>query len=209
MNGCKGGAALLGDGHRRRLPRILITILAVVWSTTTFAQEPAVIRCPDIGTKLRFSTSNDMLEVVQDLGGGVCRYRNTTTQREFSRFLTLDATSKIFAPNLEKLAALSPLQVGKSVSIPYSGADNRNGDGAWDITISIEKFETVKVPVGDLPTYVILRDDHSFGSAGRWQYRWWYSPALGYAVQFEFLTLRGNPPPTYPKDWKLVGIQKR
>jgi hypothetical protein len=194
------------------MPRILCRLsglLAIAWSTAAVAQQPVEIRCPDIGTKLRFSTSGSMLEVIQDLGGGVCRYRNPTTNREFTRFLTLDTTSPIFSPNLERLATLNPLEVGKSVSIPYSGPANRGGDGAWDITISVEKFETVKVPIGNLPAYVILQDERSFGTQGRWLRRWWYSPVIRYAVQFEFVTLRGSPPTPYPQNWQLTEVALR
>jgi hypothetical protein len=208
------------DGHRvpctfdegavmRRAVCALVTVIWIACATTTFAQEAAEIRCPANGTMLRFSTSRDMLEVVRDLGGGVCRYRNTTNQREYDRFLTLDAKSKLFEPNLDKLRMLGPLQVGKSVSIPYSGPANRGTDGAWDITISVEKFETVKVPVGDLPAFVVLQDEHTFRGSGHWQWRWWYSPIVHYAVQFEFVTLNGNPPMPYPRDWKLVELKPR
>jgi hypothetical protein len=185
-------------------------LAAAVWithSTATFAQEIAEIRCPASGTVLRFSTSRDMLEAVQDLGGGVCRYRNTTTRREYDRLLTLDTKSKIFAANLDKLRMLGPLQVGKSVNIEHSGASVTGSDGVWDITISVEKYETVKVPVGELPAFVILQDERSFGGNGHWQRRWWYSPMIRYAVQFEFTTLAGNPPPNYPRNWNLVELK--
>lgn len=187
----------------------LIGVIAIACSTAAFAQEAAEIRCPAVGTKLRFSTSRDMLEAVQDLGGGVCRYRNTTSQREYDRFLTLDAKSKIFAPNLDKLRMLGPLQVGKSVDISHSGASVTGSDGAWGITISVEKYETVKVPVGDLPAFVILQDERTFSGNGHWQRRWWYSPIVRYAVQFEFVMLGGNPPPNYPRNWKLVELKLR
>jgi hypothetical protein len=187
----------------------LISVFAIACCTAASAQEAAEIRCPDVGTKLRFSTSPDMLEVVRDLGGGVCRYRNATSQREYDRFLTLDAKSKIFQPNIDKLKALSPLQVGKHISVPHSGASNLGSDGAWDITIAVEKFEVVKGPVGDLPAFVILQDERSFGGNGHWQRRWWYSPIVHYAVQFEFATLSGNPPSPYPRNWKLVELKLR
>jgi len=192
--------------------RAVCALVAVTWiacSTATFAQEAAEIRCPANGTMLRFSTSRDMLEVVGDLGGGICRYRNATSQREYDRFLALDAKSKIFAPNLDKLRMLNPLQVSKSVDIPHSGASVTGSDGAWDITISVEKYETVKVPVGDLPAFVILQDERSFGGNGHWQRRWWYSPIVHYAVQFEFAMFGGSPPPNYPRNWKLVELKLR
>jgi hypothetical protein len=39
--------------------------------------------------------------------------------------------------------------------------------------------------------------------------RWWYSPTLRYAVQFEFVTLRGLPPKPYPANWQLVEVKPR
>ena len=200
-------AVICAAGVVRSAVCALVTV--VTCSMAAFAQETSEIRCPDVGTKLRFSTSSDMLEVVRDLGGGVCRYRNTTNQREYDRFLALDAKSGLFEPNLAKLRMLGPLRVGKSVAIPYSGPANRGTDGAWNITISVEKFETVKVPVGDQPAFVILQDERTFSGRGHWQWRWWYSPNVRYAVQFEFVTLSGNPPMPYPRNWKLVELTSR
>jgi hypothetical protein len=186
-----------------------ITLLSIAWSTATLAQEPVVIRCPDVGTKFRVSPSNVTIEVIEDLGAGICRYRNAANGRDFTQFVEFNVKAKPIESNLEKIRSLSPLQVGKSVSFTYSGPATRGTDGAWTYTVAVEKFETVKVPAGDFPAYVILYDERGFGGGGRWQSRWWYSPVVRYPVQFEYLTLRGNPPPSYPKDWKLGEVKLR
>jgi hypothetical protein len=193
---------------RRLFLGALSGALATACSTAAVAQQPAVIRCPEAGTTLRFSAGEGAIVSVGEVGGAVCRYRSQKTQREFNRFLIFDMSSKLYEDNIDDLRTLSPLEVGKSVSLTHSGLSNHGRNKAWNITFTVEKFETVTVLVGRLPAYVIVRDERSTSGHGRWLRRLWYSPVVGYAVKFEFETLAGDPPDPHPRNWELVEIKQ-
>jgi hypothetical protein len=42
---------------------------------------------------------------------------------------------------------------------------------------------------------------------GTWESRWRFSPALAYAVKFDFRTIHGDPPPNPPRSWELVSVR--
>ena len=173
------------------------------------AHAQAGAKCPAPGTEFKFSNSEDLMIAEQDLGRYVCRYKNSRTGATIDRILIFNTTSVLFKPNLDKMRSLIPLEVGKKTSFLNSGASVTGGDGTWEHTISVESREEVTVPAGRFPCLVILHSDTTTAgsSRGRWERRWCFSPAVGYAVNFEYRTIHGSPPSNYPKNWQLVSVR--
>lgn len=165
------------------------------------------VRCPAPKTQFRTSLGG-AAESLGDVGGFVCRFKDLKTGKTAERILgAFDFETPIVKANIDKFRSLIPLQVGKSMSWSFSGASNLGGSGDWYYTISIEKYETITIPVGTLPSFVILQVEQTHAGGGRWERRWWYSSLLGHIIKFEFKTVRGNPPPNYPKNWELIEIR--
>src|SRR6266404_1939589 len=187
--------------------RVLCTCPGLILVAQATAAQSGEVRCTSTGTQLSFSEGTTV-ESLGDAVGFICRFNNARTARGFDRILGhLDLSSPLIKANLDRIRTLIPLQVGKGISFVGTGADNLGGNGTWSYSISVEKYEAVVTPAGTLQSFLILWVEQSFGSGGKWERRWWYSPQVGYAVQVEFKTTHGNPPKPYPPNYQLTTIR--
>jgi hypothetical protein len=168
------------------------------------AAQSGEVHCPAKGTQLTFSDA-ERIEAVSDEGNYVCRFKSLSTEKKFDRLFGVFLPT---GPNADQIRSLAPFEVGRKISFTNSGADVRGGDGFWFHDIVIERFENVVTDAGTFPSFVILEDDREMlSSHGEWQRRYWYAPDVGFVVKFEYLTLRGSPPPNYPKNWELTAYR--
>lgn len=198
--------ALVTRRFAARLPSWLGAVVACGFAAaagigSVQAQDVEVV-CPAPGTVFIFSDSSG----VEALGGAsapFCRFRNANGGQQLDLFLGAFSTaSPVVHANAAALMTLLPLQVGKAVQLSRSGSSSQ-------VTVSIEKYETLAVPVGQLACFVVLWTEPS--GQGRWERRWWYCPALGfvakYSAKFEVVGGAGSSPPSYPASWELMQVR--
>ena len=184
------------------------TLLGILLILGSFAHEAVAqsgeIHCPAKGTQLTFSDGGH-IEAVSDEGNYVCRFKSLRTEKKFDRLFGAFVPT---GPHANQIRSLAPFEVGHKISFTNSGADVLGGDGFWFHDVIIERFENVVTDAGTFPSFVILQDDREMlSSHGEWQRRYWYAPDVGFVVKFEYLTLRGSPPPNYPKAWELTAFK--
>jgi len=184
---------------------ILLGVLLIFGSVAReAAAQSGDIHCPTKGTQLIFSDGG-RIEAVSDQGNYVCRFKSLKTEKKFDRLFGAFLPT---GPNADQIRSLAPFEVGHKISFTNSGADVRGGDGFWFHDVVIERFENVVTDAGTFPSFVILEDDREMlSSHGEWQRKYWYAPDVGFVVKFEYLTLRGSPPPNYPKAWELTALR--
>jgi hypothetical protein len=192
------------SGESMRASVLLGILLVFGFVARESAAQSGEVQCPKPGTRLTFSDGGQ-IEAVSDEGNYVCRFKSLKTQKTFDRLFGAFAPT---GPNANQIRSLAPFKVGRKVSFTNSGADVRGGDGFWFHEVAIERFEDVVTDAGTFRSFVILYDDQAIQSShGRWQRRYWYSPEMNFVVKFQYLTLHGNPPPNYPKDWELTAYE--
>ncbi len=186
--------------------RIVGIVLAALLSCVTgAAAQGAQGSCPPPGTIYTFTDSSS----IQALAGAAppfCRFANVNGGQQVDLFLgAFSAASPIVQANIDVLTTLLPLQVGRSVQLARTGP----ADKGWQATVTVEKYETVEVPVGRLNCFVLLWTEPS--GQGRWERRWWYCPALQYAAKysarFEVTTPSGRVLTSSPTSWQLAGVR--
>jgi hypothetical protein len=161
--------------------------------------------CPAPRTIYTFSDSSS-IQALPGAPAPFCRYANLAGGQQVDLFLgAFSAASPIVQANIDVLKSLVPLQVGKTVHLARVGS----GDRGWQATVTIEKRETVEVPVGRLACFVLLWTEPS--GQGKWERRWWYCPSLEYAAkytaQFEVVGAGGKPLSSQPTSWELMGVR--
>jgi len=194
MTGRVAGVILLGLG--------LALTGGLARAQTPPAVAPTRPTCPAPGTIYTFTDSSS----IQALAGATppfCRFANLNGGQQVDLMLgAFSAASPVVQANLDVLTSLLPLQVGKTVTLARPGA----GVAA---TVTVEKYETVEVPVGKLACYVLLWSEPS--GQGRWERRWWYCPSLEYAAKysasFEVVTPSGRTLSSNPASWELQSVR--
>lgn len=85
-------------------------------------------------------------------------------------------------------AALWPLDLGKSVSLPVTTANQNGAQYTSMLSLCVRRFETLKLPAGEFPTVVI--DSHRQITNGGQALpfdevytRYWYAPQFGIYLQ--------------------------
>jgi hypothetical protein len=188
----------------RLLSAVLLGLGFALAGTTAWAQKPSTkTACPAPGTVYTFTDSSS----IQALAGAsppFCRFANLNGGQQVDLILgAFSAASPVTQANVDVLTSLLPLQVGKTVTLVRPGA---NGAQA---TVTVEKYETVSVPVGKLACYVLLWTEPS--GQGRWDRRWWYCPSLEYAAKytasFEVVTSGGQTLSNSPASWELQSVR--
>jgi hypothetical protein len=194
MNDRFAGAILLGLG--------LVLASGTGRAQTPTAPAPTVkSTCPAPGTVYTFTDSSS----IQALAGAqapFCRFANLNGGQQVDLMLgAFSAASPVVQANLDVLTSLLPLQVGKTVTLARPGAAAA--------TVTVEKYETVEVPVGKLVCYVLLWTEPS--GQGRWERRWWYCPSLEYVAKysasFEVVTPSGRTLSSNPASWELQSVR--
>ena len=186
----------------RALCIVLVAILAGMMGVSA---QTAQSVCPPPGTIYTFTDSSS----IQALSGApapYCRFANVNGGQQVDLFLgAFSAASPIVQMNIDVLASLLPLQVGKTVHLTRAGPADRG----WQAYVTVEKYETVEVPVGRVNCYVLLWTEPS--GQGRWERRWWYCPSLEYAAKysakFEVVGPGGRTLTSSPSNWDLAGIR--
>jgi hypothetical protein len=172
------------------------------WGQTQRAAAPTFRpACPAPGTVYTFTDSSS----IQALAGAqppFCRFANLNGGQQVDLMLgAFSAASPVVQANVDVLTSLLPLQVGKTVTLARPGATAA--------TVTVEKNETVEVPVGRLACYVLLWSEPS--GQGRWERRWWYCPSLQsaakYSASFEVVTPSGRTLSSNPASWELQSVR--
>jgi hypothetical protein len=94
---------------------------------------------------------------------------------------------------------LWPLQVGKRGS-----TDMITQQGGRDLRWDVVRTETITVPAGTFPTYVVEKRERSSDDQYLATERWWYAPQLGFPAKYEQDLVRGIDRRT---PWELVSIR--
>ena len=168
------------------------------------AAQAGQVHCPPANTQFIFA-GTDAVVSLGDAGAEVCKLRNGRTGQIFEQVLgAFPVSAPYVRSNLDKIRSLAPLQVGKTVSFTYPEAAD---ESAWRYDVTVEKQETITVPAGRFPTYVIRMVETAYGGRAKWERKWWFAPVLGYAIRFDFQTMEGSPPRYPPDKWQLVEIR--
>lgn len=173
------------------------------WAQAPPAAAPAKSACPAPRTVYTFTDSSS----IQALAGAnppFCRFANLNGGQQVDLMLgAFSAASPVVQANLDVLTSLLPLQVGKTVNLVRLGASGAQA------TVTVEKYETVSVPVGKLACYVLLWTEPS--GQGKWERRWWYCPSLEYVAKytasFEVVTSGGQTLSNSPASWELQSVR--
>jgi len=173
------------------------------WAQTPPPAPTAKPTCPAPRTVYTFTDSSS----IQALAGAqapFCRFANLNGGQQVDLILgAFSAASPMVQANVDVLTALLPLQVGKTAHLARPGAGNGQA------TVTVEKYETVEVPVGTLACYVLLWTEPS--GQGKWERRWWYCPSLEYAAKytasFEVVTPGGRTLSNSPASWELQSVR--
>jgi hypothetical protein len=181
---------------------VLITLLA---GAATAAAQSVPSPCPPPRTIYTFTDSSS-IQALPGAPGPFCRFANVNGGQQVDLFLgAFSAASPIVQANIDVLTSLLPLQVGKAVHLSRAGPADRG----WQANVTVEKYETVDVPVGRLNCFVLLWTEPS--GQGRWERRWWYCPSLEYAAKysakFEVVSAGGRTLSSSPTSWELAGVR--
>jgi len=98
-----------------------------------------------------------------------------------------------------EVESLWPLQVGKRAS-----TDMITQQGGRNLRWEVVRTETVTVPAGTFPTYVVEKRERSSDDSYLANERWWYAPQLGFPVKYEQELVRGI---EKYAPWELVSIR--
>jgi len=190
----------------RLIPGVLLGLGVALAGAVASAQTPpsapaAKMSCPAPRTVYTFTDSSS----IQALAGAkapFCRFANLNGGQQVDLILgAFSAASPMVQANVDVLTALLPLQVGKTAHLARLGAGQA--------TVTVEKYETVDVPVGKLACYVLLWTEPS--GQGKWERRWWYCPSLEYAAKytasFEVVTAGGRTLSSSPASWELQSVR--
>jgi len=182
----------------------LVFIGVLACATDAAAQSPPV-QCSAPKTIYSFTDSSSV-QALAGAQGPFCRFVNLDSGQQLDLFLgAFSATSPIVRTNIDVLKSLLPLQVGKTAYLGKTGPDGK----AWQATISVEGYENIRVPVGQLSCFVLLWTEPS--GTGKWNRRWWYCPSLEYpakyTAQFEVVSANGRTSSSSPTSWELAGVR--
>jgi hypothetical protein len=187
------------------LRALWIALVAMLAGATGVAAQSASTGCPPARTIYTFTDSSS-IQALPGAPSPFCRFANVNGGQQVDLFLgAFSAASPIVQANIDVLTTLLPLQVGKSVHLARTGT----GEKGWQANVSVEKYESVEVPVGRLNCFVLLWTEPS--GQGRWERRWWYCPSLEYAAKysakFEVISPGGRTLTSSPTSWELAGIR--
>lgn len=184
---------------------LCVVLMAIVAGTTSVAAQSAESKCPLPRTIYTFTDSSS-IQALPGAPAPFCRFANVNGGQRVDLFLgAFSAASPIVQMNIDVLETLLPLQVGKTVHLARAGPADRG----WQANVTVEKYETVEVPVGQLNCFVLLWTEPS--GQGRWERRWWYCPSLEfvakYSAKFEVVSPSGRILSSSPTSWELAGIR--
>ena len=184
---------------------LCVMLMAILAGSTSVPAQNAQIQCPPPGTIYTFTDSSS-IQALPGAPGPFCRFANVNGGQQVDLFLgAFSAASPIVQANIDVLTTLLPLQVGKAVHLARTGT----GEKGWQANVSVEKYESVEVPVGRLNCFVLLWTEPS--GQGRWERRWWYCPSLEfvakYSAKFEVVSPGGRILTSSPTSWELAGIR--
>jgi len=186
----------------RALCLMLVVGLAGVTNASAQSDQSS---CPPPRTIYTFTDSSS-IQALPGAPAPFCRFANVNGGQQVDLFLgAFSAASPIVQANIDVLTTLLPLQVGKAVHLTRAGPADRG----WQANVSVEKYESVEVPVGRLNCFVLLWTEPS--GQGRWERRWWYCPSLEfvakYSAKFEVVGATGRALTSSPTSWELAGIR--
>jgi hypothetical protein len=190
-------------------PRAMAALAAIftatlACSTDASAQSPSA-PCPAPRTIYTFTDSSSV-QALAGAPGPFCRFVNLNSGQPVDLFLgAFSASSPVVRANISVLTSLLPLQVGKTANLGKTGPDGK----AWQASVTVEGYESVRVPAGQLACFVLLWTEPS--GTGKWERRWWYCPSLEYpakyAAKFEVVGADGRTNTSSPTSWELAGVR--
>jgi hypothetical protein len=171
-------------------------LCAVVIGISSFgalAQEaPVPFKAPAEGTVLEYVRSNGNTRTVTvDKVEGQVMILNGGATRYISFGPGLDKNGSITDEEIQKIATIFPLEVGKKVSSThtYNASNGRFVQGTTD-TLEVLSAEEITVPAGTFKTWVIKTSMYNAHWNGR--SKCWYAPQIGYCVKAGYDDNNGN-----------------
>jgi hypothetical protein len=180
-------------------PPVVVTQPAPVVATQPTLPSPAPYTPPPVGSVIQ--TSAGTFTVTGSSGYDLVLQKDTQAGGGFTTLhgLFQREPENTASYSRREVESLWPLQVGKRAStdmITQQGGRNLR----WDVV----RTETVTVPAGTFPTYVVEKRERSSDDSYLANERWWYAPQLGFPVKYEQELVRGI---EKYAPWQLVSIR--
>jgi|SRR6185369_9070037 hypothetical protein len=178
---------------------VVVTQPAPVVVTQPALPSPAAYTPPPVGSVIQ--TSAGTYTVTSSNGYDLVLQKDTKAGGGFTTMhgLFQEEPANTASYSRSEVEGLWPLQVGKRGStdmITQQGGRNLR----WDVL----RTETVTVPAGTFPTYVIEKRERSSDDSYQATEHWWYAPQLGFPVKYEQELTRGI---DKRAPWELVSIR--
>lgn len=160
---------------------------------------PAPYNPPPVGSVIQ--TSAGTYTVTANNGYDLVLQKDTKAGGGFTTLhgLVMEEPDNTSSYSRREVESLWPIQVGK-----HSSTDMITQQGGRNLRWDVVRNETVTVPAGTFPTYVIEKRERSSDQAYEATERWWYAPQLGFPVKYEQDLVRGI---DRRAPWELVSIR--
>jgi hypothetical protein len=163
---------------------------------TKAGRDEAPLTVPRPGTRI-YNSIGGYREYVM-LDGPFVVYKSAN-RRVLSSIGGIVGLSENESVPVDRIAALWPLEVGKSVAYI-----NQGNTTSWDVQLEVLRRERVTVQAGSFDTFVVQEHQKGRGSNYHESFRtYWYSPAAGGLVKFDVKLLAGT---TNLKPWEALSI---
>jgi len=178
---------------------VVVTQPAPVVVAQPALASPAPYNPPPVGSVIQ--TSAGTYTVTANNGYDVVLQKDAKAGGGFTTLhgLVMEEPENTSSYSRSEVEGLWPIQVGKHAStdmITQQGGRNLR----WDVV----RTETITVPAGTFPTYVVEKRERSSDDSYLATERWWYAPQLGFPVKYEQELVRGI---DRRAPWELVSIR--
>lgn len=176
-------------------------LLALSLSGQSRAEDAAIqFSCPKPGT--RITTSNGTTMTFKEKAGLVCNFETGSGGKGAYLAGVIAASSTTAQTNGRHYDDLWPLTKGKKLSFQSGTA------GGWERTYTVTAIEKIKVPAGEFEVAKIVgTEDGVRGNYHSSRSTFYWAPAVGYLVKYEYELLRGNNA-NPPRNWEAMEIVK-
>lgn len=180
-------------------PPVVVTQPAPAVVTQTTLVSPAPYTPPPVGTVIQ--TSAGTFTVTGSSGYDLVLQQDAKARGGFATMhgLFQEEPESSASYSRHEIEGLWPLQVGKRAS-----TDMITQQGGVNMRWEVPRTETITVPAGTFPTYVVEKRERSSDDSYEATERWWYAPQLGFPVKYEQRLMRGIDKRV---PWELVSIR--
>jgi hypothetical protein len=178
---------------------VIVTQPAPVVVAQPTLVSPAPYGPPPVGSVIQ--TSAGTYTVTANNGYDVVLQKDAKAGGGFTTLhgLVMQEPENTSSYSRSEVESLWPLQVGK-----HSSTDMITQQGGRNLRWDVVRTETVTVPAGTFPTYVVEKRERSSDESYLANERWWYAPQLGFPVKYEQELVRGI---ERYAPWELVSIR--